>query len=230
MDFILSGAVNGLKLILELNAEVINITWVSLRVSLTAIVLSALAAVPLGVLIAQRSFPGKRAVMVVFNTLMALPTVVVGLLVYGFLSAQGPLGSLGLLYTPWSMVLAQAVLAFPLFTALVISAVTTLDARVHPTALTLGATRAQAAWAVLKEARFAVLAALAAGFGRVVTEVGAAIMVGGNIRHYTRTLTTAIALETAQGDFARGMALGMILLAVALGVNLVSYHFQARWA
>ncbi len=230
MDFILSGAVNGLKLILELNAEVINITWVSLRVSLTAIVLSALAAVPLGVLIAQRSFPGKRAVMVVFNTLMALPTVVVGLLVYGFLSAQGPLGSLGLLYTPWAMVLAQAVLAFPLVTALVISAVTTLDARVHPTALTLGATRAQAAWAVLKEARFAVLAALAAGFGRVVTEVGAAIMVGGNIRHYTRTLTTAIALETAQGDFARGMALGMILLAVALGVNLVSYHFQARWA
>ena len=230
MDFILSGMVRGLKLILELNAEVIGITWVSLRVSLTAIFISALPAVPLGVLIAQKSFPGKRGVMVLFNTLMALPTVVVGLLVYGFLSAQGPLGTLGLLYTPWAMVLAQAVLAFPLITALVISAVTTLDARVHPTALTLGATRAQAAWAVLKEARFAVLAALAAGFGRVVTEVGAAIMVGGNIRHYTRTLTTAIALETAQGDFARGMALGMILLAVALGINLVSYHLQARWA
>ncbi len=230
MDFILSGAINGLKLILQLNSEVIDITWVSLRVSLTAIALSAVAAVPLGVLIAQKSFPGKRAVLVVFNTLMALPTVVVGLLVYGLLSARGPLGTLELLYTPWAMVLAQGVLAFPLVTALVISAVTTLDARVHPTALTLGATRTQAAWAVLKEARFAVLAALAAGFGRVVTEVGAAIMVGGNIRHYTRTLTTAIALETAQGDFARGMALGMILLAVALGVNLVSYHLQARWA
>ncbi|MBU1275699.1 MAG: ABC transporter permease [Proteobacteria bacterium] len=229
MDFFLGGLTKGLGLLAQLDPEVYGIAWLSLRVSLSAVILAALAAVPLGLLIGQREFPGKRFLVVLFNTLLALPTVVVGLVVYGLLSYHGPLGGLGLLYTPGAMVAAQAVLAFPLITALVIAAVTTLDSRVGPTALTLGATRFQAAWAVLKEARFAVLAALAAGFGRVVTEVGAAIMVGGNIRHYTRTFTTAIALETSKGEFAQGMALGFILLVVALAVNLASHQLQARW-
>jgi len=229
LDFFLGGLTKGLGLLAQLDPEVYGIAWLSLRVSLSAVILAALAAVPLGLLIGQREFPGKRFLVVLFNTLLALPTVVVGLVVYGLLSYHGPLGGLGLLYTPGAMVAAQAVLAFPLITALVIAAVTTLDSRVGPTALTLGATRFQAAWAVLKEARFAVLAALAAGFGRVVTEVGAAIMVGGNIRHYTRTFTTAIALETSKGEFAQGMALGFILLVVALAVNLASHQLQARW-
>ncbi len=229
MDFFLGGLARGVGLLAGLDPEVYGIAWLSLRVSLSAVVLAALAAVPLGLVIAQREFPGKRALVVIFNTLLALPTVVVGLVIYGLLSSRGPLGGLEMLYTPGAMILAQAVLAFPLITALVIAAVTTLDDRVGPTALTLGATRGQAAWAVLTEARFAVLAALAAGFGRVVTEVGAAIMVGGNIRHYTRTFTTAIALETSKGDFAQGMALGIFLLIVALAVNLAAHQLQARW-
>lgn len=228
MGFILDGLWQGLRLLAAFDPEVYGIAWVSLRVSLTAVALAAALGVPLGLLIGQRQFAGKRLVVLVFNTLLALPTVVVGLLVYGLLSRQGPLGDLGLLYSPGAMILAQAVLAFPLITALVIAAVGTLDQRVHPTALTLGATRSQAALAVLAEARLAIVAACAAGFGRVVTEVGAAIMVGGNIRHYTRTLTTAIALETSKGDFALGMALGVILLVVALGVNLVSSRLAAR--
>jgi tungstate transport system permease protein len=229
LDFFLGGLSRGLGLLVSLDPEVYGIAWLSLRVSFSAVVLAALAAVPLGLVIGQKEFPGKRLLVVVFNTLLALPTVVVGLVVYGLLSYHGPLGGLGMLYTPAAMVAAQAVLAFPLITALVIAAVTTLDSRVGPTALTLGATPWQAARAVLKEARFAVLAALAAGFGRVVTEVGAAIMVGGNIRHYTRTFTTAIALETSKGEFAQGMALGFFLLVVALAVNLASHQLQARW-
>lgn len=230
MDFFLGGLWRGLELLAKLDREVFGIAWLSLRVSLSAVLLAGLPAVPLGLLIAQKTFPAKKAVVVILNTLLALPTVVVGLIIYGLLSRQGPMGFLELLYTPGAMVLAQAVLAFPLICALTVAAITTLDARVMPTALTLGATTAQAGWAVLKEARFALLAAMAAGFGRVVTEVGAAIMVGGNIKGYTRTLTTAIALETAQGDFAQGMALGIILLLIALGVNLVSFLMQSRWS
>jgi tungstate transport system permease protein len=230
MDFFLGGLWRGLELLANLDREVFGIAWLSLRVSLSAVILAGLPAVPLGLLIAQKNFPAKKAVVVILNTLLALPTVVVGLVVYGLLSRQGPMGFLEMLYTPGAMVIAQAVLAFPLICALTVAAITTLDARVMPTALTLGATTAQAARAVLKEARFALLAAMAAGFGRVVTEVGAAIMVGGNIKGYTRTLTTAIALETAQGDFAQGMALGIILLLIALGVNLVSFLMQSRWS
>jgi tungstate transport system permease protein len=230
VDFFLGGLWRGLELLLGLDHQVYGIAWLSLRVSLTAVLLAGIPAVPLGLLIAQRTFPAKKAVVVILNTLLALPTVVVGLVIYGLLSRQGPLGFIDMLYTPGAMVFAQAILAFPMICALTVAAITTLDARVMPTALTLGATNAQAAWAVLKEARFALLAAMAAGFGRVVTEVGAAIMVGGNIKGYTRTLTTAIALETSQGDFAQGMALGIILLLIALGVNLVSFLMQSRWS
>lgn len=230
MDFFLGGLWRGLELLLGLDPQVYGIAWLSLRVSLTAVLLAGIPALPLGLLIAQKNFPAKKIVVVTLNTLLALPTVVVGLVIYGLLSRQGPLGFMDLLYTPGAMILAQAVLAFPLICALTVAAITTLDQRVMPTALTLGASNAQAAWAVLKEARFALLAALAAGFGRVVTEVGAAIMVGGNIKGYTRTLTTAITLETAQGDFAQGMALGIILLLIALGVNLASFLMQSRWS
>jgi tungstate transport system permease protein len=230
VDFLLGGLAQGLELLWRLDPQVLSIAWVSLRVSLAAVALAGVPAVLLGLVVAQTDFAGKRAVVVLLNTLLALPTVVVGLVVYGLLSRQGPLGFLELLYTPGAMVLAQAVLAFPLVAALTVAAVSTLDQRVMPTALTLGASRPQAVRAVLSEARFALLAALAAGFGRVVTEVGAAIMVGGNIKGYTRTLTTAIALETAKGDFAQGMALGIILLVIALGVNLLAFRLQSRWS
>ena len=229
MEFIWQGFVKGLGLIVGLDPEIYGIAGLSLGVSLSATLIAAMLGAPLGMFIGLRRFRGRRALIVVFNTLLALPTVVVGLLVYSFLSAQGPLGFLDMLYTPGAMVAAQAILAFPIITALTISAVRTLDRRVEPAALTLGATGRQAAWAVAGEARMAVIAALAAGFGRVLTEVGAAIMVGGNIRHYTRTFTTSIVLETSKGDFAQGMALGIILLIAALGVNLLANWPRWNW-
>ncbi len=226
MGFLLEGLGGGVRLLWTLDPEVYAIAWVSLRVSLVAVACAAVPALPAGLLIGLGRFPGRRALIVACNTLMALPTVVVGLLVYGLLSRQGALGFLDLLYTPSAMVLAQAILAFPLVAALVIAAVASQDARVHLTALTLGASPWRARGVVLREARLAVMAAFCAAFGRVLTEVGAAIMVGGNIRHYTRTLTTAITLETAKGEFAQGMALGVILLALALAVNLLAGRLQ----
>ena len=227
MDFILSGMGRALELLLAGEPEIFGVAWLSLRVSLSATVLAALAALPLGLAVGLGRFPGRQAVVLIFNTLLALPTVVVGLLVYGLLSRQGPLGDWRLLYTPGAMTMAQAILAFPLLTALTIAAARGLDARVGPTARTLGASPWQAALTVIGESRLALAAALAAGFGRVLTEVGAAIMVGGNIRGYTRTLTTAIVLETSKGDFAQAMALGLILLAAALGVNILAHRLQA---
>ncbi len=151
---------------------------------------------------------------------MALPTVVVGLLLFGLFSRQGPLGPLGLLFTPLAMIAGQTVLATPIVANLVLSAVSSADKRIINTALTLGASYLQAARQLLREIRFGVMAAVIAGFGRVVAEVGVAMMLGGNIRNSTRTMTTAIALETSKGDFAFGMALGLILLGVALLVNM----------
>jgi tungstate transport system permease protein len=212
-----------------LGPELLEILGVTLRVSVTATLLAALAAVPLGLVLALAAFPGKRAVVTLVHTLMALPTVAVGLLLYGLLSRSGPLGFLELLYTPWAMIAGQFLLALPVVTALTYSAVEGVDPRVRRTALTLGATELQAGRALLREARFGMLAAVAAGFGRAITEVGAAMMLGGNIRGLTRTMTTAITMETAKGDFALGLALGLILLAVALGANaLLAVALRAR--
>jgi tungstate transport system permease protein len=159
---------------------------------------------------------------------MALPTVVVGLLLFGLFSRQGPLGPLGLLFTPWAMIAGQTVLATPIVANLVLAAVTGADNRIIDTALTLGATRLQASIQMLREIRFGVMAAIIAGFGRVIAEVGVAMMLGGNIRNSTRTMTTAIALETSKGEFAFGLALGIILLSVALIMNLFLNILQQR--
>jgi len=209
--------------------ELFGIISLSLKVSLTATVLAALAAVPLGFAIAIHEFPGKRPLVVALNTLFSLPTVLVGLFVYALISHSGPLGRLGLLYTPAAMVIGQWLLALPVITALTYSATKGVDERVRPTALTLGADGWQAGRMVLREGRYGLLAAVAAGFGRVISEIGSAIMIGGNIRGYTRVMTTAIALETSKGEFQTGIVLGLILLAVALSVNLFVHSFlQAR--
>jgi tungstate transport system permease protein len=208
--------------------DVFSALGVSVRVSLSAIALATLVSVPAGFLLAVSSFRGKRAVVTVVNTLMALPTVTVGLLVYILLSRSGPLGSLGLLYTPTAMMVGQFILALPIITAFSYAAVSGVDVRVRRTAESLGASRWQASWMVLKEGRLGIMAAILAGFGRVITEVGSAIMVGGNIRGYTRTMTTAITLETAKGNFLLGLTLGLVLLAVALSINVVVVHFLGR--
>ena len=175
--------------------------------------------IPLAVLIALKRFRGRRALLAVLSSLMALPTVVVGLLVYSLISRAGPLGALGLLFTPRAVIIGQAILAFPIVISMTASALSSLDPLLPEVLTTLGATRGRILWMSVREARGAVLSASLAAFGRVVGEVGAAMMLGGNIRWYTRTLTTAIALETSKGEFELGLALGIILMAMALGVN-----------
>jgi tungstate transport system permease protein len=212
----------------RIGLEVFQIMGVSLRVSLGATALATLFSVPSGFLLAVSSFRGKHALVTIINTLLALPTVVVGLLVYMLLSHTGPLGPLGILYTPAARVVGEFILALPIITALTYAAVSGIDGRVRKTAESLGASPFQASWMVLKEGRLGIIAAIIAGFGRVIAEVGSAIMVGGNIRGYTRTMTTAITLETAKGNFTMGLTLGVILLVVALSVNLLVLSFLGR--
>lgn len=228
MEYILGGMWKALGLIFSLDREILSIALLSLKVSTIAIFLSSLVGVPLGFIIGSGQFWGKKGLTAIFNTLMALPTVVVGLLVYSLISRQGPLGPLELLFTPKAMVIGQFILATPIIVALTISATQAIDPRVKITAMTLGAGPLRTAVTVLSEAKFALMAAVVAGFGRVIGEVGCALMVGGNIRGYTRTMTTAISLETAKGEFAFGLALGFILLTVAFVVNILLHRLQSR--
>ncbi len=230
MDFLLKSFTTAGRMILSLDPDVFFIVWTSLKVSALAVVFSAAVGVPLGLVIALNRFPGKSVTLVILNTLMALPTVVVGLFFYALLSRRGPLGELDLLFSPAGISLGLAALALPLVTNLSVSAIQGLDRRLILTTRLLGATAVQQAGIILKEARFAVTAAIVIAFGRVISEVGIAMMLGGNIKGYTRTMTTAIALETSKGEFELGLALGMILLGTALGVNLLLYLLQRRSA
>jgi tungstate transport system permease protein len=191
----------------------------SLRVSLTAVLVAALVGLPFGAALALSRFPGRHAVIVVVNALMGFPPVVAGLVVYLLLSRAGPLGGLGLLFTPGAMIVAQAVLVTPIIAALSRQTVADLWREYREQLTSLGATPARAVPTLLWDARFSLLTALLAGFGRAIAEVGAIIIVGGNIAHVTRTMTTAIALETSKGDLALALGLGMILLSLTLAIN-----------
>lgn len=228
MEYILEGIWKALRLIFSLDSEIFSIALLSLKVSTTATILSSLIGVPVGFIIGTGEFWGKKVLITIFNTFMAFPTVVVGLLVYSFISRQGPLGPLGLLFTPTAMVIGQFILAAPIIIAFTVSATQGIDPRVKLTAMTLGAGLLRRAITILSEARFALMAAVTAGFGRVIAEVGCALMIGGNIKGYTRTMTTAISLETSKGEFAFGLALGFILLAVAFFVNILLHWLQSR--
>ncbi|MBM4142661.1 MAG: ABC transporter permease subunit [Lentisphaerae bacterium] len=230
MEYITEGCTGALRIIFRADREFVAIVSVSLLVATISTSLAAVSGIPFGALLAHKRFAGRDAVITVLNTLMSLPTVVVGLMVYSFLSRRGPLGSLGLLYTRSAMVIGQWILAFPIVAGLSVAAVKGLDPRIHETAVSLGADAAQGFRTFLREARFGILAALVAGFGRVFAEVGVSMMLGGNIRGYTRNITTAIALETSKGEFALGIALGLVLLAVALGVNVVFGLLRRRSA
>jgi tungstate transport system permease protein len=181
-----------------------------------------------GYLLAMSRFPGRRVLVVAVQSLLAFPTVVVGLVLYMLLSRQGPFGSLGLLFTQQAMILGQAILAFPILAAYTLSAVQGADARAHETAVSLGAGPLRAALTTLNETRFAVLAGVINGFGRAISEVGCALMIGGNIAGFTRNITTAIALETSKGEFAQGIALGVVLVVLALGVNVAMAILQGE--
>jgi len=228
LDFLLDSLIQALQLIFSYDPEVYMTIWTSLYVSFIAILLGSLLGVPAGLVIGICQFPGKRIVITLLNTLMALPTVVVGLFCYGFFSRMGPLGSWGLLFTPWAMIVGQTILATPIIANYTLGALSAADKRIMPTALTLGASSLQSSIQLLQEIRFGAMAAIIAGFGRVIAEVGVAMMLGGNIRGYTRTMTTAIALETSKGEFAFGLALGLFLMTVALLVNLFLNLLQQR--
>ncbi len=228
MDFLLSSFAAALRLIGNFSPDVVDAVRTSLSVSAGATACSSVIGIPVGLLVGLTEFRLKRVVVTVLNTLMAAPTVVVGLLVYGFLSRQGPLGALGLLLTPTAIVIGGVLLASPIVANYALASVRGADTRILPTALTLGAGRFRAVGMLIGEIRFGILAAVIAGFGRVVSEVGVAMMLGGNIRQYTRTMTTAIALETSKGEFAFGMALGIVLMTVALFVNLFFSFLQRK--
>ncbi|MCK5850741.1 MAG: ABC transporter permease [Kiritimatiellae bacterium] len=223
-----NGITEAFRIIYTLDAEFLKIVWISVKVSFISISLAALAGVPFGIFVAQKRFPGRQIVITVLNTLMSLPTVVVGLMVYSFLSYHGPLGRMGLLFTQTAMVIGQFILAFPIIAGLTISSVRALDKRIHETILSLGANSAQGIRTFLREARFGILAAVVAGFGRVFAEIGVSMMLGGNIRGYTRNITTAIALETSKGEFAMGIALGLILLTMAFAIHATFAGFQRK--
>ena len=202
--------------------------WLSLWTSVVAIALIAAPSIALGFLLAKKRFPGQHALVVLVQAMLSFPTVVVGLLIYMLLSRRGPLGFLELLFTPTAIIFGYMLIALPILVVFTIAAVQGADPRIYETARCLGAGRLRASATTLWEVRFGVLAAVVNGFGRVVSEVGAAIMVGGNIEGLTRNIPTAIALETSKGDFPQGIALGMVLMAVALGVNIVLALLQGR--
>jgi tungstate transport system permease protein len=228
MDLIAEGIGKALHLLLALDPEVLQITFLSLEVSGAATVISLLLGVSVGTAVALNSFPGKRILVSLVNTGMGLPPVVVGLFVSILLWRNGPLGFLGLLYTPTAMVLAQAVIATPIVMGITIGAMQALPPALQLQVLALGATRAQMLWILIKEARLPLMAGVMAGFGGVVSEIGASIMVGGNIKGYTRVLTTATVMETGRGNFDVAIALSLILLLVTAAINYCLTVIQQR--
>ena len=228
MEFLAEGFRRAWDLLVTGDAEVYGIALVTLRVAVVATVIACALGLPLGYFLATRRFWGRRAALTVVNTALAFPTVVVGLLLYGVLSRRGPLGGLGWLYTWQAIVVGDVLLALPIAAALSAAAIQGVDPRIRRTAETLGAGPWRTAWTVAREARFALAAVITAAFGQVVAEVGAAMIVGGNIRGSTRTLTTAVALFTSQGDFGMALALGLVLLAMALVINVALQVLQGR--
>jgi tungstate transport system permease protein len=228
LSFIIEGLQKAFTLILSLDQEIFRIVLFSLRVSSVAILFASIIGVPIGFLIGSKNFWGKPFVVILLNNALAIPTVVIGILVYSLISRVGPLGYFGLLYTPTAVIIGQFLLSLPIIIALTHSAIQGIDIKVRHTALTLGATEVQAALAVISEARYAVMSAVIAGFGRNIAEVGAAMMLGGNIKGSTRTMTTAITLETSKGEYGFGIALGIILLFISLSINILLSYFQSR--
>ncbi|MGD1973479.1 MAG: ABC transporter permease [Desulfobacterales bacterium] len=228
MDLLIDSFVSAILLVISMDAEMIAIVGVSLKVSCTSTFIAALIGVPVGFAIAFGEFAGKHMVITVLNTLLALPTVVIGLFVYAFVSRRGIFGPLDLLYTQKAIIIGQIILIVPVVAAFTIAAISRIDERYRKAAMTLGANRLQTAWVLFREARFGIVAAVIAAFGRVISEVGISMMLGGNIKGFTRTMTTAMALEYDKGAFILAVALGIILLGLSFGMNLLFHFFQGR--
>ena len=230
MDVLVSGARQAAALLRGADREIVAVLWLSLQVSGTATLIALLLGIPAGAALALTRFPGRTLVVSAVNTGMGLPPVVVGLFVTILLWRSGPLGDWEMLYTPAAIVLAQAVIAAPIVTGITLAAVQNVPAPFRLQLLALGASRAQMVWVVLREARLPMLAAVMAGFGGVISEIGASMMVGGNIKGHTRTLTTAMVLETGKGNFDVAIALSILLLVLVFAVNWALTTLQQRRA
>jgi len=228
MDLILEGIKRAFLLLVTFDPEVMGITLLSLQISGTATLISLLIGISVGTSVALSNFPGRKVVVSLINTGMGLPPVVVGLFVTIFLWRNGPLGVLGILYTPTAIIIAQTIIATPIVMGISLAAMQHLPKKLRLQILALGATRLQMVWILIKEARLPLLAAVMAGFGGVISEVGASIMVGGNIRGYSRVLTTATVMETSRGNFEIAIALGIILLLLAFCINFILTQIQQR--
>ena len=230
MNSIIVSFSKAFFLILNLDKDLLGIIFLSIEVSGMALVAATFIGLPLSALLGFRKFPLKGLIISLLNTFMGLPPVVVGLFVYLLLSRSGPLGFMGLLYTPSAMVIAQTILAFPIVASLCYSAIVSVDPVIRQASMTLGATPFQISMTIINEARYGIMSGIIAALGRVMAEVGAILIVGGNIAGYTRVMTTTIALETDKGNFELALALGIILLVISLSINLVLHSIQKRGA
>lgn len=228
MDFFIDSFLSALLLIWSMDSELLVIVQVSLKVSATSTLIASVVGIPAGFLIASRAFRGKRLVITVLNTLLAVPTVVIGLLVYTFICRKGIFGVFDLLYTQKAIIIGQVILILPIVTTFTIAAINRIDDRYRKTALTLGANVFQTAMVIVREARFGIVASIIVAFGRVIAEVGISMMLGGNAKGFTRTMTTAMALEYDKGEFVFSVALGIVLLMVSFGMNVFFNYFQGK--
>ncbi len=228
MSFIVDSLKSAILLIISLDRELLDVISVSLRVSISATVIAGLLGIPFGMMISLKEFIAKRLLITSLNTLLAMPTVVIGLIVYTFISRKGLLGSFDLLYTQKAIIIGQIILIIPILTTYTISAVSRIDDRYRKTSLTLGANGLQTALVIMREARFSLVAAVIIAFGRVIAEVGISMMLGGNAKGFTRTMTTAMALEYDKGEFVLSVALGIVLLLISFSVNIILNYFQGK--
>jgi tungstate transport system permease protein len=228
VDLFLQGIIKAFELLISFDTEVMGITWLSLKISGTATFISLFIGVSIGTAVALNDFFGKRVVISIINTGMGLPPVVVGLFVTMMIWRSGPFGFLEILYTPYAMIIAQAIIATPIVMGISLAAIQNLPPNLRLQMLTLGASRLQMVWVLVKESRLPLLAAVMAGFGGVISEVGASIMVGGNIKGYSRVLTTATVMETGKGNFDIAIALSIILLLLAFIINFMLTQIQQR--
>jgi len=228
MNSIIEGFKKAFELIFSLDAELLGIIFLSLRVSGTALLIVSIIGIPLSAFLSLKKFPARGLFISVMNTFMGLPPVVAGLFVYMMLSRSGPMGFMELLYTPTAMIIAQAILAFPIAVSLCHSAIVGVNPIIRQASITLGATPFQTSVTIIKEARYGIMSGVIAAFGRLMAEVGAILIVGGNIAGYTRVMTTTIALETDKGNFELAIALGIILLAISLLINSALHFIQKK--
>ena len=226
MDYYTDAIFRALELIISLDPEVIQVVTTSLKISISSTFIASIISMPLAVLIARNKFKTKKFINIILNTMLSLPTVVVGIFIYSLISRRGILGELDLLFTPIGIIMGQVILIIPLITALIRNVIFSMDEKLYKTATSMGASRSQKFKLLILEARYGIIGAVIAGFGRVLGEIGVSMMLGGNIKGVTRTITTAMSLETNKGRFAFALALGIILLSLSFLINFVTYFLQ----